>query len=404
METPDKYTVIINMPEWCADWQYRIGWGYFDAIQAPEQEKAPGGAGKWQNACGTGPFILSEYKEGHSQVYTKNPNYWDAEIIGGQKYQLPFVDKVIMQLIKDEGTQIASLRTGKIDLMMNINWKHVDGLKKTNPQLQWSRFLSSTNVTMAMRMDMKPFNDIRVRRAMNLAVNKQEIIDSFFGGNAEMHTYPFPPSYKEVYTPIDKLPPSAKELFSYNPEKAKKLLAEAGYPNGFTIKAQISSNNQIQMDQATMVVAYLAKIGVNLILEPMDYPSWLARMNRKTHSEGIFFGNNFGGPFAGIRKNFVTGQTWNPHMMSDPYLDKTFTDAVENPYLTEKQAFDVIKKLSVYVLDQAPCILLPTPYNYTAWWPWVKNYAGELRVGAHRGAPIIARIWVDQELKKKMGY
>ncbi len=46
METPDKYTVIINMTEWCADWHYRIGWGYYDAIQAPEQEKAPGGAEK----------------------------------------------------------------------------------------------------------------------------------------------------------------------------------------------------------------------------------------------------------------------------------------------------------------------------------------------------------------------
>ena len=97
---------------------------------------------------------------------------------------------------------------------------------------------------MAMRMDQKPFNDIRVRRAMNLAINKKEIIDSFYGGNAEMHTYPFPPSFKDVYTPLEKLPPSARELYTYNPEKAKKLLAEAGYPNGFTFKAQISNASQ----------------------------------------------------------------------------------------------------------------------------------------------------------------
>ena len=60
-----------------------------------------------------------------------------------------------------------------------------------------------------------------------------------------MHTYPFPPSFKDVYTPLDKLPPSARELYTYNPEKAKKLLAEAGYPNGFTFKAQIANNSQI---------------------------------------------------------------------------------------------------------------------------------------------------------------
>lgn len=96
METPDKYTVIIHMTEWCLDWDYRIGWGYYDAIQAPEQEKAPGGANRWENATGTGPFMITEYKDGHSQTYTKNPNYWNSETIGGKKYKLPFVDKIYL--------------------------------------------------------------------------------------------------------------------------------------------------------------------------------------------------------------------------------------------------------------------------------------------------------------------
>jgi peptide/nickel transport system substrate-binding protein len=404
METPDKYTVIINMAEWCADWHYRLGWGYYDAIQAPEQEKAPGGPKKWENACGTGPYMLTEYKEGHSQIYTKNPNYWGSDTIGGKKYKLPLNDKVVMQIIKDESTQIASLRTGKIDLMMSMNWKHVEGLKKSSPQLQWARRLSTGNYTVALRMDQKPFNDIRVRRAMNLAVNKKEIIDSFYGGNAELHTYPFPPTFTEVYTPLDKLPPSVKELYTYNPEKAKKLLAEAGYPNGFTFKAQVSNASQEGMDIAAMVVAYLAKVGVTMVLEPLDYPSHLSRMTKKNNSEGYFFSNDHGGPFSAIRKNFLTGQTWNPHMMSDPYVDKTWQDTVENPKLTDKQALESMKKLSIYISEQVPCIILPTAYVYMAWWPWVKNYYGEIRVGAHRANPILARVWIDQELKKKMGY
>jgi peptide/nickel transport system substrate-binding protein len=109
-EALDKYTAVMFMKEWNTEWAYRMAWGYYDAIQAPEQEKAPGGVKRWENACGTGPYMLTEYKEGHSQIYTKNQKYWDSEIIGGKKYKLPFTDKVVMMIIKDEATQLASLR------------------------------------------------------------------------------------------------------------------------------------------------------------------------------------------------------------------------------------------------------------------------------------------------------
>lgn len=403
MEAPDKYTVVIDMAEWCADWPYRMAWGYYDAIQAPEQEKAPGGPNKWENATGTGPFMITEYKDGHSQTYTKNPNYWDSDVINGKKYKLPFVDKVYIPIIKDEQTAISSFRSGKLD-MIPVNWKYVDELKKSLPQVIWQKVLNGGNFTVALRMDQKPFNDIRVRRAVNMAINRKEMIEKFWGGNAELHTYPFPPAFKDVYTPLDKLPPSARELFTYNPEKAKKLLAEAGYPNGFTFKAQIFNTSQEALDVGAMVVAYLAKVGVKLELEPMDYGLYLTRMLKKNHSEGYFFSNDHGNPTAGIRKNFLTGQTWNPHMMSDPYMDKTWQDAIENPKLTDKQVTETMKKLAVYALDQAPAIILPTAYYYQGWWPWLKNFYGESYVGSQRSGPIWARVWIDQELKKKMGY
>ncbi len=403
-EILDKHTVIMHMKEWCADWAYRLGWGYYDAIQAPEQEKAEGGANKWQNVCGTGPYMLSDHKVGHSQTYTKNPKYWDSEKIGGKNYRLPFTDRIIMMIMKDEATQLAALRTGKVDLMFSINWRNIADLKKSAPQLQWSRKLYTDATMVALRMDTKPFDDIRVRRALNMAVNKQEMIDSFWGGNAEMLNCPFPKTFTSVYTPLDKLPPTARELFVYNPEKAKKLLAEAGYPNGFTFKAQISNATQSFLDQAALVAGYLAKIGVKMEIETMDYPSYLSKMTKKVHAPAFFFSNDHGNPFATIRKNFMTGQTWNPYMMKDELIDKTWKATVENPNLTDAQGFAEMKKLSVYAIDQAPAIWLPGAYVYTAWWPWVKNYYGEIRAGAWRPAPILARIWIDQEMKKKMGY
>ena len=221
-EVLDKHTLVMHMKEWCADWAYRIGWGYYDAIQAPEQEKAAGGPGKWQNACGTGPYMIADYKEGHSQTYTKNPKYWDSEVIGGNKYKLPFTDKTILMIIKDESTQLAALRTGKVDLMFRVNWKNVENLKKTNPQLLWSRKIYTNAFMLALRMDTKPFDDIRVRRALNMAVNKQEIVDSFYGGHAEILNCPFPITFTSVYTPMDKLPPSAQGAFHLQPGKGQK--------------------------------------------------------------------------------------------------------------------------------------------------------------------------------------
>jgi hypothetical protein len=76
-------------------------------------------------------------------------------------------------------------------------------------------------------------------------------------------------------------------------------------------------------------------------------------MTKKVHPPGCFFSNDHGNPFATIRKNFVSGQTWNPYMMKDEHVDKTWTKANQDPNLSDKEAFDEMKKLNVYCIDQA---------------------------------------------------
>ena len=168
--------------------------------------------------------------QGNSLVFTKNPVYWDSETIAGQKYKLPFVDKITYRFIKDEQTFITALRTAKLDLLEAVRWSHVDELKKSAPKIQWNRYLANGGQFVALRMDTKPFDDIRVRRALNLAVDKQAIIKSYYGGNAEMLAYPMHPTYTGYYEPLSQMPDSVKELYTYNPAKAKQLLAEAGLP------------------------------------------------------------------------------------------------------------------------------------------------------------------------------
>jgi peptide/nickel transport system substrate-binding protein len=282
---------------------------------------------------------------------------------------------------------------------MGVDPKDVASIKKSCPDLKWARYSPLNGFMLALRMDTKPFDDIRVRRALNMAINRQEILDALANGDGEPVIYPL-----SLCPPLQELPDSAKELFTYNPQKAKKLLAEAGYADGFSFKAQIPNNAQAGLDLGAMVVGYLSKIGVTLELEPMDYGSYLSMMYKKKHGPGYFFSASQDNPFQTIRMNFVTGQTWNAYIFSDKYVDETYFKTVEDPNLSPEESAAVMKKLAVHCVDQAPAIWLPGPYAYTTWWPWVKNYYGELRVGAWRPGPIFARIWIDQDLKKKMGY
>ncbi len=400
VEATDRHTVLFTFKDFFAEWDARFGWGYYSGIQPREVVAA--GAANWKNHNGTGPFMLSEFVNGNSNTYLKNPIYWDRETIGGQAYKLPFVDKLVYRIIKDEAAAYAALRTGKLDIMENVRWSAVEELKKSAPQLKWSRWTATDGTFLAMRVDQKPFDDIRVRRALNMAVNKQEIVKVFWGGNAELFGYPMHPDYTGFYEPLSAMPESVKELFTYNPDKAKRLLAEAGYPNGFSFKVQVNANSPVHMELVPMVAAYLEKVGVRLQIEPLEYGAFLSRMTSKTLGPGYFMNNGHVNPTRSLHKSFVTGELWNPSQYSDPAFDRKMAAAYAERDLGKRQ--QLVKEMVREIVDKAPYIWLPTSHNYTAWWPWVKNYNGELRAGSVRPGPIYARIWVDQEMKQKMGY
>ncbi|MFN0185728.1 MAG: ABC transporter substrate-binding protein, partial [Aquabacterium sp.] len=227
-------------------------------------------------------------------------------------------------------------------------------------------------------------------------------VKSYYGGNADLFGYPMHPDYSGYFEPLDKMPVAAQELFQFNPDKAKALLAEAGFPRGFSFKVQVCSCNPDHMDLLPLVAAYLEKVGVKVEIQPMEYGAFLSAMTTKTVAPGYMMNNGHTNPTTSIRKSFVTKQTWNPSQYSDPLLDQRMADTYLERDEGKRQI--LIKLLTRDVVEKAPYIWLPTPHVFAAWWPWVKNYDGELNVGAARNGPIHARIWVDQAMKKKMGF
>ena len=400
VEVTGKHSLRFTFKNYFSEWDYRFGWGYYSAIVPKEVSDA--GAGNWKNLNGTGPFMLTDYVQGNAVTFSKNDLYWDKEKIAGQSYKLPFVDKIVYRTIKDEAAFLTALRTAKLDVLEGLRWSAVEELKKNAPALKFKRWVDTGGTFVAMRVDTKPFDDIRVRRALNMAVNKDEIVKSYYGGNAVLFGYPMHPDYTGYYETLDQMPVAAQELFKYNPDKARALLAEAGFPKGFTFKTQVCSCSPDHMDLAPLIAAYLEKVGVKMEIQPMEYGAFLSAMTTKTNAAGYMMRNGHTNPTTSIRKSFVTKQTWNPSQYSDLEFDKRMADTYLEPDESKRQL--LIKLLTRDIVEKAPYIWLPTPVGYSAWWPWVKNYDGELRAGSERPAPIHARMWVDQAMKKKMGF
>jgi len=365
VEARDKYTVVFTFKEYNAEWDYRFGWGYYSAIVP--KEMAAVDAKNWKNAVGTGPFQLADFVQANSQTYVKNPGYWDTEKLGGTAYKIPFVDKLVYRTIKDEATQHSALRTGKLDILEAIRWTAVDNLKKSAPQLKWSKWLSMSGTFLAMRVDQKPFGDIRVRRALNMAVNKQEIVSAYYGGNAELFAYPMHPDYLGYYEPLEKMPASVKELFTYDPAKAKKLLAEAGYPGGVGFPSVTLVSAGYDYDEA--VVAELRDVlGIDVRAERMPADQYFDRLAADPPAFwSLSWVADYPSPNDFLGVLLGSGQSSNYARWSSAEFDAAIGDALAAP--DAASARDAYTRAERVVQREVPVI----PASYGTGWALARD-------------------------------
>ncbi len=371
----------------------------------PEVVKKYGNMEDWKNSVGTGPFILSDFVSNSVATLARNPNWYVKNPVGpGKGDQLPYADRVKIFTIADASTRLAGLRTGKIDTINSLNRDDAKATKQTAPQLKEfysDSFQGRGNPPLAMRIDKPPFNDIRVRRAMNMAVDFNSILKSYWGGEGQIYTWPHSKikEYQELYLDYADYSPAAKELYSYNPEKAKQLLKEAGYPNGFKTSIILI---QDEVDLVSIYKDYLSRIGIDMALDVRELAVKTNIQNNKQHTQmitgdtapvAIFYN---GQPISGVSHN-------NRSMVDDPYINEKLPPIRAAMLTDQHQAMKMYRELMKYVVEQAYVVTAVTGSYRTLWWPWLKNYSGELNVGYDD--PIWpAFIWVDQDLKKSMGY
>jgi len=402
VEVPDKWTVILKVhdsPDLRTSSFFRSLTDYMH-ILPPEVWEQYGDMTYWENVSGTGPYILEDFVYGSSSVLRRNPDYWRNDPLHPDN-QLPYMDAVQMIVIQDYSTRLAALRTAKTDWETNILKEGGEGLLKTHPEMKWIKDFRFTADIIYMRTDKEPFSDVRVRRAMSMAIDLEAIAKDYYGGDAEINFFPVVPvpAYMGMYTPIEEMPPETRELFEHNPEKAKQLLAEAGYPDGFkTSIVGWAAYSEI----LSLYASYLADINIEATIDIKEY-SVARSLAKRKYDEMVMDINSMGTPQS--FGDFMGEGSGNKSFVNNPYIDERdaeiwLMENIENTDLINKLA----KEASLEIIGQAYQLAMPLPKVYTMWWPWVKHYSGEYSPGGSDKFGFAIYPWIDQDLKKEMGY
>ena len=404
----DDSTVVMKLKEPYLPALKLILSDYFVYIMPPEVIKEHGDVKDWRNLVGTGPFELTEFVEESRVTWTKNPDYWGTD----EKYpenRLPYVDELRFSIIPEETTILAAVRSGKIDFVppWALSTPGAESLQQTNPELVPHEWWFRSNYAFATQMREPPFDDIRVRQAMQMALDLETINSTFFKGQGD--TTPMGMvGVKGYYIPFEEWPEEVKKGYRYDPEGAGKLLDEAGYPRGadgtrFNTVVRILGSVG-GLSYVEIAVFYWAKIGVEV--EIVYFEDWAA------YHEEVFAGT-----YKGVMGTIAGASGYDPAMLvgwhrSDaqwnrpgskwPELDALVEAALAATTIEEQQR--LVKEADMYAIEKHWQMWGPKLPQLIFHQPWVIGFNGEaMHLGPLERHEIFVRLWIDSALKEEMG-
>jgi peptide/nickel transport system substrate-binding protein len=391
VEATDKYTVKFTLKEpfvWFLD---MISNPHAVAIVAKEVVEKYGDLKKPESVIGTGPWMLDSYRPNVGLSYVRNPNYF----IQG----LPYIDRIEATVDEDNASRMAAFLSGKYDLgwafpgtIDRVDWVQIkDTLAQRRPNLKTVEFPSPVMNHISMRTDQKPFSDVRVRHAMSMAIDRKAIIESAYEGVGALNP-PVPAALKEWSVPLDKLGEGAK-YYKHDPAEAKRLLAAAGYPNGFPGTMCFTTyGTPVLVDIMQLVQKDLKTVGIDVKIDQKEYGAYIA-----TCFYGKFDSMTFG-PQTGFLEpdNFLFGQYYPEELKNQSHINDP---VVADMLIRQRRTLDVAKRREIiydiqrHLAKQQYYVQMPSGIYIAVWEGAVKNYGPNM--GYDYGGRLMAA-WLDR--------
>jgi peptide/nickel transport system substrate-binding protein len=251
IDTPDAETLVLHLSSPTGSLIYWLGWPASVMVgpkSAADDKTTP---------VGTGPFKFSTWAKGDHVELVKNADYWNKQVVAK-------LDKVTFRFINDPQAQAAALKSGDLDAFPEFAAPELMSSFDGDARLATKIGNTELKVVAGMNNARKPFDDKRVRQALMMAIDRKTVIDGAWSGlGTEIGSH---------YTPNDPGYQDMTGVLPYNVEKAKALLAEAGYPNGFTFTIK-SPQMAYAPRSAQVMQAMFAEIGVTMNIEPTEFPA-----------------------------------------------------------------------------------------------------------------------------------
>ncbi len=303
---------------------------------------------------GTGPFMITDYQPGTSLRLERNPYYWEDG--------LPYLDAVDIRIIGDETVRRTALVTGDIDWAFAVPPQSVEELVARDDVVV-DAAAAGAYYYIGVNTEEGPLSDPRVRQAIAFAINRDNIAAAGEFGNAQVTQDPIPDSSAWAFN---------YEPYTYDPERARELLAEAGYADGFEMEIMPTTFIEATVRAAQVIQANLADVGIRTEIRTLEWAEWLEEQGAGNYDTYVCSWNGLIDPDDFFYAQHRTGEVFNFTGYSNATVDELLDQARVIADPAERRP--LYEEVNRAIVDEAPYIYLYNPLQIHAYGPHVEGF------------------------------